>query len=79
MRLNIKYFGLVADITNTHEEDWMFKNNYTVANFISDLKEKYNPISGVPFKVSVNHAFATDDILLSENDLIAILPPFAGG
>lgn len=80
MTINLKYFGLIADITNTKEE--VFSLNETVLtteDLVNNLYQKYADLQETPFVIAVNKTITTSDLELKNNDIIALLPPFAGG
>ncbi|TXI61730.1 MAG: MoaD/ThiS family protein [Flavobacterium sp.] len=80
MRITLKYFGLIADITNTNEELFSLeKSDYTSQDLINQLYEKYSELQHISFVIAVNKSITTTEINLNNNDIIALLPPFAGG
>lgn len=80
MRITLKYFGLIADITNTNEELFSLeKSDYTSQDLINQLYEKYSELQNISFVIAVNKSITTTEINLNNNDIIALLPPFAGG
>lgn len=80
MRITLKYFGLIADITNTNEELFSLeKSDYTSQDLINQLYEKYSELQHISFAIAVNKSITTTEINLNNNDIIALLPPFAGG
>ena len=80
MTITLKYFGLIADITNTNEELFSFdKSDFTTHDLINQLHEKYTGLQDVSFAIAVNKSIRTETLNLNNNDTIALLPPFAGG
>jgi molybdopterin synthase sulfur carrier subunit len=77
MRLNIKYFGLLAEVTGHHEEVLDFSGT-TILELLDHLHEKYPRLTNKDFQVAQNHEIVTRETLLSETE-IALLPPFSGG
>lgn len=75
----IKYFGLIADLTGKEEEQWLIKENTTVENMQQQLQEAYSELTEASYKIAVNQQFVEAQVLIKENDEIALLPPFAGG
>ena len=45
----------------------------------SKIEIKYPKILVINYAIAVNKKFLQNDILLKNNDVIALLPPFAGG
>ncbi|MGB5944398.1 MAG: MoaD/ThiS family protein [Leeuwenhoekiella sp.] len=79
MKVNVKYFGQVAEKTNVEEETWELAAP-DLSQLLRRLKDKY-VFSDIPLNIAVNHKLVAinDSITLTESDEIAILPPFAGG
>ena len=77
MKLTIKYFGLLAEITQCNEEQFEF-----FGTDVSALKEalytKYILLNGKDFQVAQGQVLVNNDTLINEKE-IALLPPFAGG
>ncbi len=77
MTLNIKYFGLLAEVTNCNDETVEFSNS-TVIELLGLLFIKYPELKGKDFKVAQNNEIISIDSVVSESE-IALLPPFSGG
>lgn len=77
MKLTIKYFGLIAEITKSNEEEFEFEGNL-VSELIEKLVEKYPALKQKNFQVAQNQKMVTKNSIILETE-IALLPPFAGG
>lgn len=77
MRLNIKYFGVIAEITKCHEEDLEFSES-SVDDLLNILFDKYPEVKIKDFQVAMNNEIVSKDSIISKHE-IALLPPFAGG
>lgn len=77
MRLVIKYFGLLAEITNCNEELLDF-NKTSISDLLEELFKKYPSLKNKDFQVAQNNTIVTKEALLLETE-IALLPPFSGG
>lgn len=75
--LKLKYFGMVAEAIGKTEEDFALVENLTILT--TELESKYPKIEGLNYKFAVNQTMISENICLSDNDEIALLPPFAGG
>jgi len=77
MKLTIKYFGLLAEITQCNEEEIEFSGGV-----ISDLKDvlfqKYEALKIKDFQVAQNNELTSNKTNVTASE-IALLPPFAGG
>ncbi len=77
MNLNIKYFGLLAEVTDCSEEILTFSGT-KVNELIHILFEKYPELKTKEFKIALNHQIVDSNSPISEGE-IALLPPFSGG
>ncbi|MFD0988911.1 MoaD/ThiS family protein [Mariniflexile jejuense] len=77
MTITIKYFGLIAEVTNCQEEVVEFSKN-SIAQLLEFLNSKYPILKTKNFQVAQNQVLVSfeDEITGQE---IALLPPFAGG
>lgn len=81
MEITIKYFGIIADITQKKEEVLIAENDVnTVKKIKSIIEINYSNILNIKYSISVNKKLITNcDVELNHKDEIAFLPPFAGG
>ncbi|QXP59365.1 MoaD/ThiS family protein [Olleya sp. HaHaR_3_96] len=77
MIITIKYFGLIAEITNCEKEDILFLDN-SISELLEVLYQKYPDLKNKDFQVAQNQELVPLDTLVTDNEL-ALLPPFAGG
>ena len=78
MDMNLKYFGILSEITGKPDE-WLESRSETVGDLLEELNEKYPGMKLVQCQVSVNQQLAERVLVLRKGDEIAILPPFSGG
>ena len=80
MEITVKYFGIIADITQKKEEVFMVDDeSNTLKKIQLKLEINYPKILVINYLIAVNKKFLQNDILLKNKDIIALLPPFAGG
>ena len=80
MEIIVKYFGIIADITQKKEEVFFIDaESNTVNNLKLKLEIKYPKLLVINCSIAVNKKFLQNDILLKNQDIVAFLPPFAGG
>lgn len=77
MRITIKYFGLLTEVTSCEEETIDF-NGSVVAELLDLLFIKYNGLKVKDFQVAQNTEFVGIDAKVT-GDEIVLLPPFSGG
>ena len=80
MEITLKYFGIIADITQKKEELFFIEDEFNSLKLLQlKLEIKYPKILVINYSIAVNKKFLQNDILLKNSDIIALLPPFAGG
>ena len=77
MQLQIKYFGLLAEVTNCHEESLEF-SKLTISELLEYLFVKYPGLKQKEFKVALNREIVNQETKITAPE-IALLPPFSGG
>lgn len=77
MTLNIKYFGLLAEITGCEQETFAFKKE-TVGELLDELYSKYPMLKSKDFQVAHAMEISDKNAIITQNE-IALLPPFSGG
>lgn len=77
MKLNIKYFGMVAEATGTSEET-LEVSSQTVNELMQEMERKYPKLKAVEYRIAQSEQLLTQQSPLSESET-ALLPPFAGG
>lgn len=75
----VKYFGAIAERTKSQGEEFSF-SDLPLSDLLLVLEQKYQ-LNQLSFSVAVNQKMLQDatDYRLKSNDIIALLPPFAGG
>ncbi len=77
MQIIIKYFGMLAEVTNCQEET-LDEEVTTVLEVLNILYSKYPLLKTKDFQVAQNQVLVAKETLLIQGEL-ALLPPFAGG
>ncbi len=75
--MKILLFGELIDMTKSSVVEIDAVNN--IDAMIKVMNDKFPAIHQCKYKVAVNGTIAQNNILLNEDDEIALLPPFAGG
>ncbi|MBB4802016.1 molybdopterin synthase sulfur carrier subunit [Flavobacterium nitrogenifigens] len=78
--IEVKYFGAVAEKTKCEFEKLSFSEELSLQKLLQDLNEKYE-FESLTFSVAVNQKIVSkiSDYTLQTSDIVALLPPFAGG
>lgn len=77
MILNVKYFGLIAELTTREEEVLEFSGS-TIFDFLEVLNAKYPELMNTNFQVAQEREIVSKETQISGKE-IALLPPFSGG
>lgn len=77
--IEVKYFGAVAEKTKCSFEN-VSSSEISLQQLLQDLEVKYQ-FDSLSFSVAVNQKIVskTTDYSLKTSDIVALLPPFAGG
>ena len=79
MKLNVKYFAVIRDNTGIEGEviETQVKNSSELYDFLS---KKYPlTLKQSDLRVAINNRFKSFETPLKENDVVAFIPPVAGG
>lgn len=80
MQLKVLLFGISTDLIGSSSLAFEAQENSSVQSFKNSLQEQYPQLSEInSYAIAVNESYATDNTLLKENDVIAIIPPVSGG
>lgn len=75
MGVKIIAFGQIAEITG--------KGFIIEANDVTDLKsalnKKFPVLAEKKYAIAVNKKLITENVTLTENDTVALMPPYSGG
>ena len=77
--IEVKYFGAVAEKTKCSFENVSF-SEVSLQQLLQNLEEKYQ-FESLSFSVAVNQKIVSKatHYSLKTSDIVALLPPFAGG
>ena len=82
MRFHVLYFAAVRDLVARDEETVDAPDDVrTVRDFVGFLASRHNALEGRMGSVRIarNERFADGDEALAEGDVLALIPPVAGG
>ena len=80
MKVSVLFFGITTDLVGENNLKLDIKEAINVSSFKDFLKEKFPTLDKInSYAISVNEEYAEDNLVLKENDLIAIIPPVSGG
>lgn len=80
MRVTLKYFGLLAEITHCNEEQVELTADVSsLLGLKSAVEQRFPAFQKTAYSIALNQSLCNDEVALKEADVIAFLPPFAGG
>lgn len=80
MKLEILLFGITTDLIGTSHLQMEVPVSSSVAQFKRAMITSYPQLVHLEtYAIAVNETYASDDTVLQENDVIAIIPPVSGG
>ncbi len=80
MDIQVLFFGITTDLVGDSKVNISVVKAITVDNFKKVLKETYPQLKNLDsYAIAVNESYADDSFQLSENDIVAIIPPVSGG
>ena len=92
MKITLKYFARIAELTGKKEEDFVFENvlslpdllNFLISQYGSNLQdylfeENSQKVKSI-FKFLINgKTFKFENIVIEDNSEVVIIPPVSGG
>lgn len=76
MKVNIIIFGQLCDLLG----EKMTLDNITDTNgLIAELNKRFPELANSKFAIAVDKKIVTENILLTNNCTLALMPPFSGG
>jgi len=79
MKVNLKYFGMVAEVAGVTEELMEVSNDINSEAISELLEEKYSKLNEIDYRLAINECLNNEKVTLNDQDIVAVLPPFSGG
>ncbi|TYP99670.1 molybdopterin synthase sulfur carrier subunit [Tenacibaculum adriaticum] len=80
MNIKLLLFGITTDLLETSSLDFEIEENSTVSNLKSTLVKSYPQLKNIDsYAIAVNEEYASEEIQINPNDVVAIIPPVSGG
>ena len=79
MNITVKYFGMISDMVSSADEMEIFEDPVSIKEFREYLQQKYPDLLNITFSIALNHSIVGDEVIITNDSEIALLPPFAGG
>ena len=75
--ITLLYFAALREATGKDQETCATAA-HTIAELYAELQQRY-PLPAVPLRAARNHVFCDWHEAIAEQDIIAFIPPVAGG
>lgn len=80
MKTTVLLFGIATDLIGNSSLDVLLPINCTVASFKELLTKQHPKLEKMSaYAIAINESYATDETVIQNNDIIAIIPPVSGG
>lgn len=80
MKINTLFFGITTDLVGDSQLQIEVPKSTSIKEFKAILKQTFTQLANInTYAIAVNEEYATDDFLLKETDVVAIIPPVSGG
>ena len=80
MNVQLLFFGITKDLVQLDDLSFKVSHKSTVGSLKKQLQDVFPQLTRLDsYFIAVNESYAGDEVLLKENDKVAILPPVSGG
>jgi molybdopterin converting factor subunit 1 len=80
MEISVLFFGITKDLVKSSQLQIEVVENSSISNLKSVLKDTFPELENInSYAIAVNEAYALDENILKEGDIVAIIPPVSGG
>jgi molybdopterin converting factor subunit 1 len=80
MNLKVLLFGISKELIGATSIVFSISPNTTILEFKTQLKKQYPQVTEInSYAIAVNESYASNETVLKENDIIAVIPPVSGG
>lgn len=80
MKYTIALFGITKEIVGNSSTTLEVSDTLTTDGLLTLLRAEYPPLTAIrSLLLAVNNEYAEQDLVLSERDEIALIPPVSGG
>ncbi|PHR68938.1 MAG: molybdopterin synthase sulfur carrier subunit [Lutibacter sp.] len=80
MQLQLLFFGITSDITQKRSDEITISEGITIGALKEKLMIDYPKLKNYnSFSMALNTVYASDDAILNNGDIVALIPPVSGG
>jgi len=79
MKVTVKFFARCREIVGEKQKEVEIEDGRMLHDIIPLLIKEYPDLKKQKIIVSLNHKYAHPEVILKDNDEIALFPPVSGG
>ena len=81
IRVRVLYFGMARDAAGGGEEQLSFSAPASVEDMLAEAEKRHSALGRLRkmIRVAVNEELVSSKVRLHDGDVVAVLPPVAGG
>lgn len=81
IRIEVLYFGMARDAAGSGEEQFSFPKAVSIDDLLSEAEKRHSGLARLRrlVRVAVNEELINGEVSLHDGDVVAVLPPVAGG
>lgn len=79
MIVKVEYYGQVAEIVGSQQQQIELGEASVLSDLIQEIESQFGDLAAIKKQYAVNNSMVDTHTTLNNNDLVAVLPPFAGG
>lgn len=80
MQIELLFFGIIEDIVGTRSKKMSLETSTTVEELNNHLQEQFPALKRqANYAMAVNMEYASNETVVNNNDIVALIPPVSGG
>ncbi len=80
MEIQLLFFGIATDLVGENSLPYTIEEKTTIAELKNSLISNFSELKNInEFAIAVNEEYADDDLIITNGDVVAIIPPVSGG
>jgi molybdopterin converting factor subunit 1 len=80
MKIQLLLFGITTDLLGTSSLRISLEKHTSIKELKENLLSTYPQLEKInSYAIAVNETYASNEMVLNENDVVAIIPPVSGG
>ncbi len=80
MQIELLFFGIIEDIVGVRSKKMSIDTSITVEELNSNLQVQFPALKRQSnYAMAVNMEYASNETIINNNDVVALIPPVSGG